>query len=641
MNATEFLCELYDVSPDEELSHHLLIWTIEQGGKRLSQWYTTVQEATALIAQNLDRHTYYGVGLAPREYGPYNRCPKEEITAIPGLWLDVDIAGDAHSTKALPPSLDHALQLLEKFPLKPTIVVHSGHGLQAYWLFNELWELPTDEERAKAALLSQRFNAGFKLLASKYGWTVDSVFDLARVFRLPGSLNVKDPDNPKPVTIMRNLSNPALRYEPEDFDFCLPDIDMAGSTSVSQGENPLGLLVDPEASPDFTKFQLLMMSDPKVESTWRRKRRLKDQSLSSYDVSLANFAAHMDWEPQEIANLIIAFRRNVATTGKEFQKALRLDYLNRTIARVLADVASFREKTAENEASSARDDALEQHLNEAKAVKEAAVKGDHLPPDEAGREKQGRPDVGPDASGPCGGGCDNPVPDPEPTAEIKDNMAEVPVAALLEHVSERLGIKIYKIIEYTSEPPVYEMRTSLGPVQLGKIDNLIRIGSLQRQVAQAIHHYIPTKIPKWNVVVQAMLHAITSIDPGEETREDGKMRNWLRAYLQARRPVEDFHNANLVHHPFKKDGRVYIFQTHFRMWLSATNGEKLNQSEMGVMLRRFGCDAVRVGFSNDIKRSDGAVEIKRTTASVYRLPDEFNSIQTAPRASAKPKRMLA
>ena len=64
--------------------------------------------------------------------------------------------------------------------------------------FKELWGFESDRERQRAADLSLRWSQTLKAHAAARGWAVDSVHDLARVMRLPGTLNFKR-DIPKNV----------------------------------------------------------------------------------------------------------------------------------------------------------------------------------------------------------------------------------------------------------------------------------------------------------------------------------------------------------------------------------------------------------------------------------------------------------
>jgi len=57
------------------------------------------------------------------------------------FWADVDVAGAAHKAEALPPTEQDARSLIETAGLAPSLVVHSGFGLQPYWLFREPYQM--------------------------------------------------------------------------------------------------------------------------------------------------------------------------------------------------------------------------------------------------------------------------------------------------------------------------------------------------------------------------------------------------------------------------------------------------------------------------------------------------------------------
>ncbi len=89
------------------------------------------------LAQRTD--CYFGIGLQPVSLGSKQRGKAETVCAIPGFWFDLDVKGPAHKQEKLPQDVDEALAFLSKLPLPPTAVVHSGNGLQVWWLFKDLW----------------------------------------------------------------------------------------------------------------------------------------------------------------------------------------------------------------------------------------------------------------------------------------------------------------------------------------------------------------------------------------------------------------------------------------------------------------------------------------------------------------------
>jgi hypothetical protein len=130
------------------------------------------------------------------------------------MWVDVDIQGPAHSSLNLPTTTEEALGLVNRFPLRPSIIVMSGHGLQAYWLFREFWRLESDEDRNIARAISDGLQQAIRSYAAERGWLIDHTADLSRVLRLPGTLNRKR----KPVEVRVIDSYPERRYNPSDFD---------------------------------------------------------------------------------------------------------------------------------------------------------------------------------------------------------------------------------------------------------------------------------------------------------------------------------------------------------------------------------------------------------------------------------------
>lgn len=92
------------------------------------------------------------------------------------------------------------IQALQKFLTstnftKPTVIVNSGRGLHAYWVLEqpisrEEWK--PIAERLKALCQEHKFEADPAVTA-----------DVARILRIPETLNFKDPDNPLPTKVLK------------------------------------------------------------------------------------------------------------------------------------------------------------------------------------------------------------------------------------------------------------------------------------------------------------------------------------------------------------------------------------------------------------------------------------------------------
>ena len=197
---------------------------------RRTVWFPVTEPVPDL---DLEQNCYLGIGI--RRQRPDNdlaRGRTEDIIAIPGLWLDLDYQSPgAHKVRhPLPPTEDAALSLLDAAPYKPSLIVHSGHGLQVYWLFKEIACFDSQADRDAYGRLCRGWQHLFQQAGRDRGWHVDSTADLARVLRIPGTKNLKTSEAREVVA--RTANN--FRYDPSDFsDFAEPDTPPSAPVSPS------------------------------------------------------------------------------------------------------------------------------------------------------------------------------------------------------------------------------------------------------------------------------------------------------------------------------------------------------------------------------------------------------------------------
>lgn len=151
-----------------------------------------LQTLTPSQAQNF----YFGVGT--RKLG--QKGGKETVKEIPAFWLDIDIEDPSLQVEIVKNKIEDIL-ILNNLPL-PNIWVKSGHGLHPYWLLaSPILINDTTLNEIEGAMI------GLRELVSPYlpkgaKPKQDSVHDISRIMRLPGSLNFKDLNNIVPVEIM-------------------------------------------------------------------------------------------------------------------------------------------------------------------------------------------------------------------------------------------------------------------------------------------------------------------------------------------------------------------------------------------------------------------------------------------------------
>ena len=166
-----------------------------------------------------DANVYYTINPRTRFNGR-GQGDKGDIAQVIAFYADVDVGRVGHKKPSTYDTTAEALQAIDAFPLEPSITVDTGHGVQALWLFKEAVEL----SESFTVTDYEAINRGIQTLIG-----ADTTADIGRIFRLPGSLNVKVAGEPKPVTIIRDTG---AEYVIGDFDF----IERVYSTASASSE---------------------------------------------------------------------------------------------------------------------------------------------------------------------------------------------------------------------------------------------------------------------------------------------------------------------------------------------------------------------------------------------------------------------
>lgn len=159
-----------------------------------------------------------------------------------GFWTDLDFGTIGHKpgTKKqahpLPPDAGEAQRVYAASGLPdPSILVNSGGGLYHLVLLDQPLDITDPVIRGRVADMSRRWQrkvgATAKRLAYHYG---EGVFDLARVLRVPGTVNAKEWDNQRATHAMHT----GARYTFEELEALVPE-------PPAPVRNTSGQLVDP------------------------------------------------------------------------------------------------------------------------------------------------------------------------------------------------------------------------------------------------------------------------------------------------------------------------------------------------------------------------------------------------------------
>ena len=112
----------------------------------------------------------------------------EEVTRLAALWADLDVKPGACPDMGVARAIIRDLSTV--LGTRPSATTHSGHGLQPYW---EIIDGEGDTEALNAVL--SRWGRLVKAVAGRHGSTADSVFNLDRIMRVPGTFNCKTATN--------------------------------------------------------------------------------------------------------------------------------------------------------------------------------------------------------------------------------------------------------------------------------------------------------------------------------------------------------------------------------------------------------------------------------------------------------------
>lgn len=555
-----FLSTVFAKKPPESF---ILIWSKSQNHKE-SRWYQNPTETSEILQFNNTNDIYFGVGLSPENYGPYRRCLVADILGIPGFWLDMDIMDGIHKGENLPPTIEDCINLLDELEYKPSIIVKTGGGLQAYWLFNNLWRFVDNFDREKAIEASKKWIYRFKELAAAHGWHIDPTQDLARVMRLPGTFNHKGPE-PRPVEI---IAWSDIRYEAQElvdsvWNVELPNLPAKRSENALKVDYKGDYKLDSGNIIDGEQFETLMDLNPKLRQSWNHKRRdLVDQSCSVYDLSIAAILKiSCGLEDQAIIDVLQAHRRRY---GRDDLKIARRDYYDRTMSNV------YRMITPEEIPAEILEDQI-------------ALDADD-PVDQAPEVEQSAVDA------------------------LDQRRAEI-----LASIGRDLGFKVAAFVRVHAEPIYFRLDLENGQkVKLGGSAVVFNQNQFRAKVSDETLLHIPKKTKvQWESLVGKLISpkVVTEEFPDPLETSVGFLRFWIPQYLIERPALDHTDPAVILEQAnFEYAGAPYIQFAGFQSWLKRKDQD----------LKKLTHEGLRAAGLVSEKRS-----VKKTSVYGWRLPEDL------------------
>lgn len=318
--AKDFFETLYSDGDAVHDKAQIVIWAHADAPNR---WCSSIEEALDVLSMKAYQgNSYFGLALQNPDRAleqakikgdkpdlKARRGYAQSVAAWPGVGLDIDIRVDGKN-KRYPPTLKDAHWLVNQLPIKPSLIVETGGGLHAYWLMEEA--MPIDNTAALEQV--RRAAYGIYLLALNVArdrdWAIDNTSDLARVLRVPGTLNEKY----KPPVEVKVIEDTGARYDIDAIEIVLP-INCSPPANESASHADHEFIVDEDAAPPMRKLELAIEMDARFALTWTMRRKDLD-SHSEYDLSLANQCLSLGWSDQETVDAMIYHRAKHNGTPK-------------------------------------------------------------------------------------------------------------------------------------------------------------------------------------------------------------------------------------------------------------------------------------------------------------------------------------
>lgn len=234
-----------------------------KGKWRTQELVATREEVDALAEEMVaqGRNVFYGVA----KYATDENRTKENVLALRSFWLDIDCGEDkaAVNEKTGRPDgyltqydgIEALKAFCKKLGLPKPILVNSGRGVHVYWALTR--DVTREEWEPVAARLRE--------LCVKHNFYIDpSVFEVARILRIPGTFNFKE-EPALEVTVMSTA-------DPVDFDYfrkLLGAPEPRPQVEIPQRQQSmLGKLLQDNVENNFTKIMRRSKKGQGCQQLW-------------------------------------------------------------------------------------------------------------------------------------------------------------------------------------------------------------------------------------------------------------------------------------------------------------------------------------------------------------------------------------
>lgn len=300
---------------------HTLVKYLSRGGRfghywskqsKHTQWWSTL---TIPDPPTVQEDIYFGVHPSKISKESTQRTLIQDIQAMNCLYADFD-AKDFGSKQV-------AAEHIKQLDHKPSVIVDSGGGYHCYWLFRESFILDSLLKEEIAKSLQERWVT--------YVNGDKAVHDLARILRVPGTLNYKY-DPPRQVRVI--VSNYNRVYDPITLEKYLPATDKHRGVDDDKPAVPLTAQPNSLGLQEVVDLAQAAKGSEKFLNLWRAWEE-GYASTSEADLALCCILAF--WTGGDYHKIDKLFR----LSDRMRPKWERKDYRHDTIMKALGQVTEY------------------------------------------------------------------------------------------------------------------------------------------------------------------------------------------------------------------------------------------------------------------------------------------------------------
>jgi hypothetical protein len=256
-----------------------------------------------VIEFNRAGYNCYWLPNCPSQYDSNRNVEGTDIDTFNFVFADMDLKDGHYASK------EEFIEVLAGYRLEPTTIVDSGNGVHAYWQVSDL-------DVMSYLRLQRRL--------CRYFHTDPAIAKIYQLMRVPGTVNVKDPENPKLCEVVHSTG---MEYTCEEIDQALPPISPEDETYCKLHHDKTYDLIEKIDVSDELPAKWFKFARKGGEAHKLFYGSVKDRSAA--DFRLAHLMLAQDFTKEEAMAVLMNTQKAATRAGVH-----RYNYANDIVSKV-------------------------------------------------------------------------------------------------------------------------------------------------------------------------------------------------------------------------------------------------------------------------------------------------------------------